>query len=115
MAQVDKTKHDAEKTMADTDQTIKVGSGALASSQAYKEQFGTVFKNTRTEGNDKEGIFDFFAQPIQAEDTTPQVSAMTVSYFDWRWVIVFGGGLISGLISMLVFNLRRRKKGDNRV
>lgn len=111
MAQVDKTKRDAERTMADTDQTIKVGSSALASSQAYKEQFGTVLRNTRTEGNDKEEIFDFFAQPIQAEDTTAQASAITVSYFDWRWVIVFGAGLIFGLISMLVFNLSRRKKG----
>lgn len=106
---VNETKSAAQKTLDNTNNAITTGTKSLKESDDYKTNFGTVLANTRNNNSGK--VFDFFAQPLNAKDLTPKVQAATVKNFDWRWLIVFAGGILLGTLGMIiVHDLKEKEK-----
>lgn len=115
----DETFDNAGHVFVGLNDLIANGKAGLEENRGYYANFATVLANTRTQGVDASSIYDFFAAPVSAKNITPDRAAsasMTdpMSWFDVKWVAVFGGGLLAGVTAMFIGGvLRKRKEQSN--
>ena len=106
----------AEKALNGVNKLLSSGTSGLAENQAYYANFATVLANTRTPGVDTSDIYAFFSAPIDAknvtgERTTGASAADSAAILDPKWLVVFAGGLLAGVLASALGNgLRKRKK-----
>ncbi|MBC1925526.1 type VII secretion protein EsaA [Listeria innocua] len=96
------TQSDAQKVLNNTNKLADTGSVDLGANKNYYANFSQVLANTRTQGADTNAIYDFFAQPLSAEDKTSEKKALVdVKKFDIRWLLVFLTGLFGGMLLIM--------------
>lgn len=103
------TKASAENLLKSTDNMLNDGNNSLEVSQDYNNNFGKVLENTRDQKSDREHIFNFFAQPLSVKNVTKTFSSIQSS-IDWRWPLLFGVGLLLGVLVTLLSQIIVKKK-----
>jgi len=103
------TKASAESLLKNTDKMLNDGNNSLEASQEYNNNFGKVMENTRDQKSDREHIFNFFAQPLSVKNLTKTFASIQSS-IDWRWPLLFGVGLLLGVLVTLLSQIIVTKK-----
>ena len=104
------TTYDGADTVFDgVNDLLATGNTALGENQLYYQNFSTVLANTRTQGVDTVKIHGFLSAPIDAKNVTPARPTITEA-FDPTSVLVFGGGLLAGVMVMVLGRTFRRRK-----
>jgi len=97
-----KTQADAQKVLDNTQELVTASTDDLGLSKGYQENFSKVLANTRTPGVDAGRLYNFFVEPIKAKDISSKETKAKTKHLDFRWIVVFGMGLIFGMLLMLV-------------
>lgn len=110
-----KTLNNTENILAGVKNVAFRGNTWLEQNQAYYAGFSTVLANTRTQGVDTSSIYNFFAAPINTKNITPERVAITATsnlsgWLELKWVAVFSGGLLTGILATLLNKLLRKNK-----
>lgn len=93
---------EAETILTSTNELTTTSQVYLTENQEYSANFGSVLANTRTPGVDTNRLYGFFASPIVATNVTTQ-GEHSISSFDYRWLLLFVAGLLSGGLIVLIF------------
>lgn len=105
------TQTDAQQVLNSTVKLTDSGQVDLEANKTYYGNFSKVLANTRTQGADTSAIYDFFAQPILTDNTTPLRKAiLNNDDFDFHMILVFLMGLFIGMLSLLVWHRVLSKK-----
>lgn len=109
------TRQDTQSILDGLNELATTGSTGVEENQAYYTNFAKILANTRTPGVDTGTIYNFFSAPIDAISITPQRPAVvsvtaTTSWFDSQVAVVFGSGLIAGILVMLVGGIARKRR-----
>lgn len=112
------TQGDAQNLLSYVDNLVLTGNkGALDSNNFYKN-FSKTLLNTRTPGANTDEIYNFFANPIVNHNVTPEKNDNSNSQnnFDYKWILIFGIGMITGLLMLLLGQMlikKARHKNNN--
>lgn len=109
------TSSGAESATVGLDDLMAAGGSGLEEYQSFYANFSTILANTRTQGVDASGIYDFFSSPIGAKNITPgsagAVSTVAPSSrLDLKWAGVFAGGLGAGFLFTVVGGALLKKR-----
>lgn len=107
MAGVQRTQKETDSLLAAMKGTIATESAGAAESGAFSSRFATVLSNTRARGVDPATIYDAFANPVTAKDSTPAAKSQGEG-FDYRWIGMFAAG---SLVGALIAGFLARGKG----
>lgn len=112
IAGVQRTQAETDTLLGTMNGTIAADTAGAAESSAFSSRFSTVLSNTRATGADPAKIYETFANPVTAKDTTPAAKSTRGDGFDYRWIAIFvAGSLVGGLVAALVARRKRRTHG----
>lgn len=92
-----------------------VGVKNTSENEAYYKNFSTILANTRASGINTKAIYAFLSAPIEAQNISPVHNDSSNrtnqnSWLDLRGIVIFGGGLLLGLLlTTLSHRVRKRK------
>lgn len=105
------TQKDAQNLLANTDNLVSTGAQGVDESKGFFGDFSKTLANTRTKGVNTQNIYNFFATPIATTNVTPKKDTAlgAKKAFDVRWMVVFGIGLVAGVLMMMMGQLVLQK------
>lgn len=105
------TQKDAQTLLANTDHLVLTGNEGATSVKGFYDDFAKTLANTRTQGVDTQKLYNFFANPILASDVTPKPDKKVVNQntIDFRLLLLFFMGIISGCLLLLIGQLVVKK------
>jgi hypothetical protein len=109
IAGVRRTESETDTLLATMNGTIAADSEGAAESSVFSSRFSTVLSNTRANGADPAKIYDTFANPVTAKDSTPPGKANRDNGFDYRWLAVFVAGSLVGAVVAGFAGRRKRR------
>lgn len=104
VSQVSTTQKDAQTVLVNTNNLVTTGNQGVDDSKGFFGSFSKTLANTRTKGIDNQKIYNFFAAPIMPKNESVRQTKVqdTKKAFDIRWLLVFGIGLIAGILAVVL-------------
>lgn len=101
---------EVQTVLNSTNSLAEASQTSVTENQNYTKQFSQILANTRTQGTDKNSLYQFFANPLDIEDKSENYVETLPKQTDYSWVLIFIVGLSSGaLLAMIAGRIIMRR------